>query len=374
MATNIFQVLKESDLDEIIDDHPRNLILVMFSSKTCAPCMSIKPTFISLANKNPDCFFVYIDVPSFTCDTNKYSNKIEMTPTFVFYFNNQEVGNVTGAQEESLIATLNYLKMRIEEMKKQAQEYNIAQAQAQAQAQAKTIQTSMPPTTPTPTQTKTTQTSMPPATPAQATQTQTQNDTYISQNNVSIEQKLDILKRLYDLSQHGIQLCKNYGIDSDYREMVLEYNMHLDNIKNRYEAQQQEEFEKQQLYQSIKQQEEFVKQQDTVTPQTYQESELEKQQKELINQQLQQLKKQEHIKKINELNKLTYMMQTQQIYKLQQLKNMQQMKENSEKSKHNIHSNRNNRSNDDNSSDDSRHRRNNINNNKNNNKKQRAIN
>lgn len=35
MAKNIFQVLRESDLDEIINDHSKNLILVMFSSK-CA--------------------------------------------------------------------------------------------------------------------------------------------------------------------------------------------------------------------------------------------------------------------------------------------------------------------------------------------------
>ncbi len=169
----------------------------------------------------------------------------------------------------------------------------------------------------------------------------TQPNNILQENNssseapveVSIEHKLDILKRLYDLSQHGIQLCKNYGIDSDYREMVWEYNMHVNNIRQQQENTRSQALQHQQMHQNV------LEREVTTTPQNsvvaHQESELEKQQKELINQQLQQLKKQEQIRKVQELNKLNYALQTDQIYKLQQLRNMQRMRENAEKQRSN---------------------------------------
>jgi len=46
MEQNIFQVIKEDHLDEILSNYMQNLVLVMLSSKTCGPCKIIKPKFV----------------------------------------------------------------------------------------------------------------------------------------------------------------------------------------------------------------------------------------------------------------------------------------------------------------------------------------
>ena len=58
---NIFQVVNEAHLDEILNEHQQGLTVLMLSSKVCEPCKMIKPVFIQLSKQNSDCIFVYID-------------------------------------------------------------------------------------------------------------------------------------------------------------------------------------------------------------------------------------------------------------------------------------------------------------------------
>ncbi len=119
MTFNIFQVLKETDLDEIMNDHNQNLVVVMFSTKTCRPCMRIKPKFVDMAKENGECFFVYIDLNNFENTEYKYTKTVEATPKFSYYFNNVEIADVMGADESVVSKTLSHLKNKISVGKKQ---------------------------------------------------------------------------------------------------------------------------------------------------------------------------------------------------------------------------------------------------------------
>ena len=122
MANNIFQVLKETDLDEIMNDHTQNLVIVMYSTKTCGPCMRIKPKFVSLSRENTDCFFVYIDLNIFEDTSFKYTRSVRGTPKFSYYFNNVEIACVMGADESVVVSTLANLKNKINLNKKELEE------------------------------------------------------------------------------------------------------------------------------------------------------------------------------------------------------------------------------------------------------------
>ena len=119
---NIFQVVSETHLDEILDKYSQNIVVIMFSSKSCPPCMMVKPKFINLSKTNPDCFFVYVDLSSFDQPTHKYDSEIKCTPTFVYYFNKYQVASVTGPYETQIVKVIQNLRNQIDKKKKEAHE------------------------------------------------------------------------------------------------------------------------------------------------------------------------------------------------------------------------------------------------------------
>lgn len=110
---NLYQVLKSEDLDEIILTNPNKLIVCMFSSKNCPPCVKIKPIFIDYSKKHLDMFFVYVDV-MFEDKENKYLNHIEVTPMFLFFFNASVIANMKGSDDKLLETIILDLKNKIE--------------------------------------------------------------------------------------------------------------------------------------------------------------------------------------------------------------------------------------------------------------------
>jgi hypothetical protein len=111
---NIFRVLTESDLDEIVQDNQKNLVMIMFSSQTCEETMKLKAQYVDVSNLNQDCFFVYVDLNDFIEQTHKYTKDIKHNMQFSFYFNLSEIGYVTGTKFDSFVNTLHHLKGRIE--------------------------------------------------------------------------------------------------------------------------------------------------------------------------------------------------------------------------------------------------------------------
>jgi len=116
---NLYQVIKEGDLEEILHDHMYEITAVMFSSDKCITCMSILPNFIQIAQQFPNCFFVYVDINNFVHETNKYTQQIGRTPFFSYYYFNQQIGYVRGKNNciSVFSNTLNELIYKINEKK-----------------------------------------------------------------------------------------------------------------------------------------------------------------------------------------------------------------------------------------------------------------
>jgi len=122
---NLVQVIKEIDIDEILDDHIRDLVIIMFSSSKCGPCMNIKPTFIQTAKQKSNCFFIYIDITNYSDTTKNYTDKLKCTPRFAYYYNKQEIAYVIGQDEKLFIKTLNDIIFRINEKKEEMKRRNL---------------------------------------------------------------------------------------------------------------------------------------------------------------------------------------------------------------------------------------------------------
>lgn len=118
MTNNIYQVLNEKDLDEILMNYPHNLSIIMFSSKTCMPCKKFKPYFVSGAQKFKDCFFIYIDLHQFEQTEYKYTKDVECTPKFIFYFDNKPIADMLGGDKDKFFESVAFLENKITEKKK----------------------------------------------------------------------------------------------------------------------------------------------------------------------------------------------------------------------------------------------------------------
>ena len=115
-TNNIFQILSENKLAHLLNEHVQDLVVVMFSQKDCPPCKKFKPTFIKSASIHKTCWFAYIDLQNFKFETDKYKKKVESTPTTIFFYNNQDVITIKGANEKFDEIILNTIK-RIQDIK-----------------------------------------------------------------------------------------------------------------------------------------------------------------------------------------------------------------------------------------------------------------
>jgi len=312
---NIFQAVSETDLDAILGDNMTNIVVIMFSSKTCGPCMNIKPSFIRLAKANVDSTFIYIDVTNYKDITRKYTNEVTGTPKFVYYFNNQEVASVSGANEKYMVDTLYNLKDRLEKKRKQYFEQqslpqqSLQQSLPQSLPQQSLPQQSLPqqslqqslpqqslqqslPQQSLPQQSLPQQSLPQQSLPQQSLPQQSLPQQSLTPDNLFIK-KASLLKKLFDLTKSGVKLTNSYDLDSEYDEMLWEYNLQTNPH-------------------SIKVNQEYVPTEVDIINNNNNELEL--------------LKKQEQLKKIQELNQLNQLLQMQQmqkIYRLEQLKNLQ---------------------------------------------------
>jgi len=174
-ANNIFQVLNHSHLDEILKDHLTNIVVIMYSTKTCQPCLSIKPTFIQASRDNPNIFFVYIDTNNFqdTLD-KKYTENIKMVPHFSFYYSNKRVVDFKGPNKTLFLTEVAKLKKNLE------------------------------------------------------SQIQKVKNQYSEQDKI----KLDLLNKIHGVENtYGIKISKYYDINSTIEELNSEHNLQLKKLR-----------------------------------------------------------------------------------------------------------------------------------------------
>jgi len=249
MERNIFQVKKESHIDEILEAHEMTLIVLMLAKKRCDACKMMKPKFIKLSKENKDCFFIYADIEDIK-DYKKYS--VTHVPKFIFYVGTSPIGDLTGGHEESLINMFNEYKKKIDDAK-----YKMQQKEIELIKQKKL-------------------------------QDETKRKTEPDHNGFKemlIKKKIAILNKLSELVNNGFVLTKSYNIESDYGEMVCEYEYQLSENN----------------------------------------SERNKEQTDSQSEEL--LKKKQQYKEIQELNKARYIQQMQQLQKIKQIEQLQQAKE-----------------------------------------------
>ncbi len=144
MPNNIYQILREEDMTEILEDNAGSLVVTMYSSKQCKPCVVFKPTFVETAKKYTDCIFVYIDIKRYESPTpSKFLSTIDKTPTFAFYYNNRELVAVEGVSKFE--GTLNFVLEKVNSVKEekrrqreqeQQQQRDLVQQRLLSQSQA----------------------------------------------------------------------------------------------------------------------------------------------------------------------------------------------------------------------------------------------
>lgn len=126
MNQNLFKVLSEEDMDEILDDNSRRIVVVMYASKTRGK--SMKLDFAKIAEKNKDTFFVYLDVNDYKDKTYKYTKDLERLPKFVLYYNHDMAAHVIGEDKDALIKVLLKVKELIADRLRKEMENKIALA------------------------------------------------------------------------------------------------------------------------------------------------------------------------------------------------------------------------------------------------------
>ena len=83
---NLFQVLNEDDLDEILEDNNDILTVILFSAKWCGPCRKTKPSYIKFSKENKKSFFVYINIDTYSDNKFNYMSNVNNIPHFEFYY------------------------------------------------------------------------------------------------------------------------------------------------------------------------------------------------------------------------------------------------------------------------------------------------
>ncbi len=274
---NIFQVLKESDIDDILANHMKSLVVIMLSSQDCPPCKIIKPKFISLSKEHSDVFFIYVDRTRYHVGSNKYFVKYVYTPTFVFYFGDKQIAFLEGAQEESLVRTLVVLKDKINAKRHEMIERD---RQLNEVVVGNVLDTN----------------------DGAINADENMVLAPIDNSTELVRKKIAILNQLRELTQNGAILTRGYNLNSEYDDMVLELQLQTNPQFKKFLASQQHS-----IAPTMGHKNDHIAEKDDV------------------------LERQEKIRKIQELDLLHQKMQQQSLQKIEQLKKIQQLKERHEK-------------------------------------------
>lgn len=349
MTNNLFRVIKSSDLDEILRDHNDNIVIVMYSSKTCGPCMNIKPRFCAMAKEHADCFFVYIDIYNFDDPKRKYLANLKGTPKFGFYFADTEITEVLGPNDKLLTDTLVAIKNRYETIRKEVEKQNAYLNYRKQQAENQQVPAgttslqqivSAPPSiqvAPTPVNNVHPVNQQPQnhivspqeyQPPIQQTQAQVlpqvgrvlPEQPPRPQPDSLMEKKMELMKALYHLGQQGAPVSRQFTLHDRLEDMVAEYHRLTDPRSQQSQQSTPKNQQNQQTTVAI----EMSQHSQESSPKEVAEDDAEKQRK------IEQIKKEQEIRRIQELEHLRRIATMQNMQKLKQIKAMKQARQQEE--------------------------------------------
>lgn len=95
---NIYKVVNEADLNEILGDNLMKLVVVSFTSKINDINRNIERCLKTLAKNNNSAFFAYIDVDNFKRSGDGLNDafKVKTLATTIIYFKKMEIYRITG--------------------------------------------------------------------------------------------------------------------------------------------------------------------------------------------------------------------------------------------------------------------------------------
>lgn len=302
MNQNIFQVINEDHIEEILDQNRQSLIIVMLSSKNCPPCKEFKPKFISLSKQYRDILFVYIDRTNYRLTQGKYFQEFEFTPTFVFFFNKNKIMDIVGVHEMAFMKSMLEIKQKIDFERQQMQE---AEKKLEQQKLDDINRMNL----------------------------NKNDEEQLNKKNLVdselLQKKMVILNKLRELMNNGVKLSKNYNLESDYNEMLMELQ-YLTQKSHAQQAPLMKNLSSPMVLQNPIQP--LPNMQPPPSNQSTQQSQNSQQpQPNSMDQQTQLHKKQEQIRQIHELDMLHQNMQMENYKKLQELKRMKMFKEQQDK-------------------------------------------
>lgn len=176
---NIFKVLTESSFKSILKKYPDNIIITLFTKQGVSN--DYTQLLFALSKKYQTHIFVYLNESVF--QDKSFLSIVEKYPTFVFFYRNKRVLNID--------SNFNNVHKSIDTLYDQ-----INNAKKQLELKSKEIK----------------------------------EEPKCSYSD-EYKNKLALLKKLYDLKKQGYTLLSTYTIDSEYDDMIWEYNVHT-NPKN----------------------------------------------------------------------------------------------------------------------------------------------
>lgn len=99
----VWTVHSPQQLQEVLDKHAQQLVVLMCKSKTCRPCKTFMKKYMAVAQRYQDVLLLQIFGDE-SADTRKLmvTMKVKMTPTFELYRGGGSIGRVTGVSELKL--------------------------------------------------------------------------------------------------------------------------------------------------------------------------------------------------------------------------------------------------------------------------------
>lgn len=114
--SNIYIVLNENDVDDILIKNVDTLIIILYISKKEDAYMNMRRQYIEISRVMQNELFLFIDVNEFKNTIGKYTKNIDM-PLIEFYFNKAMIAYTAGFNKEMIIKSVFSLKTKLNDLK-----------------------------------------------------------------------------------------------------------------------------------------------------------------------------------------------------------------------------------------------------------------
>lgn len=114
--SNIYVVLNENDVDDILIKNADTLIIILHISKKEDAYINMRRQYIEISRVLQNEIFLFVDVNEFKNTIGKYTKNIDM-PLVEFYFNKAMIAYTAGFNKEMIMKSVFSLKTKLNELK-----------------------------------------------------------------------------------------------------------------------------------------------------------------------------------------------------------------------------------------------------------------